>query len=105
MPWKETCVAEQRREFIEDMMRGAGSIKELCAKYGISEKTGHKWKGRFMEHGYAGLYDESRAPHASPSQLGEDAVVRIIAIRRAHPTWGPKKIKAIYEREIGRAHV
>ena len=79
-------------------MRGAGSVKELCAKYGISEKTGHKWKGRFMERGYAGLYDESRAPHSSPGQLGEDAVVRIIAIRNAHPTWGPKKIRALYER-------
>lgn len=98
MPWKETCVTEQRRKFIEDLMRGAGSVKELCAKYGISEKTGHKWKGRFMERGYAGLYDESRAPHSSPGQLGEDAVVRIIAIRNAHPTWGPKKIRALYER-------
>ena len=64
MPWKETSVLEQRRAFIEDVLAGRGSVRALCEKYGISEKTGHKWKRRFMESGLAGLADESRAPHS-----------------------------------------
>ena len=98
MPWKETSVFEQRKAFIEEVLDGKEPIKAICGKYGISEKTGHKWKRRFMESGIAGLADESRAPHSSPGQLGEDAVIRVIAIRQAHPTWGPKKIAALYGR-------
>ena len=98
MPWKETSVLEQRRAFIEDVLAGRGSVRALCEKYGISEKTGHKWKRRFMESGLAGLADESRAPHSSPAKLDEDAVIRVLGIRRAHPTWGPRKIAALYAR-------
>ena len=98
MPWKETSVLEQRRAFIEDVLAGRGSVRALCEKYGISEKTGHKWKRRFMESGLAGLADESRAPHSSPAKLDEDAVIRVLGIRRAHPAWGPRKIAALYAR-------
>ena len=98
MPWKETGVLEQRRAFIEDVLAGRGSVRALCEKCGISEKTGHKWKRRFMESGLAGLADESRAPHSSPAKLDEDAVIRVLGIGRAHPAWGPRKTAALYAR-------
>lgn len=98
MPWKETSVLEQRRAFIEDVLAGRGSVRALCEKHGISEKTGRKWKRRFMESGLAGLADEGRAPHSSPAKLDEDAVIRVLGIRRAHPAWGPRKIAALYAR-------
>ena len=97
MPWKETCVIDQRRAFIEDLLRGDDSIKELCCQYGISEKTGHKWRNRFMESGMRGLCDTSRAPHSSPTQLAEDTVIRVIRLREAHPRWGPKKLAVVYQ--------
>ena len=53
------------------------SFKGLCEKYGISEKTGHKWKNRFFEYGYAGICDRSRTPENSPSKLDEDMVIRV----------------------------
>lgn len=98
MPWKETCVFDQRKAFIEEFLSGKDGIKELCNKYGIAEKTGHKWKNRFMEHGLSGLHDSSKAPLNSPNQLDEDTVIRLLSIRSAHPTWGPKKIAVLYER-------
>ena len=98
MPWKETCVTDERRLFIEDFLAGQETIKELCKKYGISEKTGHKWKKRFMEKGISGLCDESRAPQNSPNQLDEDTVIRLLNIRTAHPSWGPKKLAVLYKR-------
>jgi transposase InsO family protein len=98
MPWKETCVVDQRREFIEDFLGGKAPLTVLCKKYGISEKTGHKWKSRFIENGMSGLYDESKAPKNSPAKLDEDAVIRVIALRQAHPSWGPKKLVEIYRK-------
>ena len=89
---------EQRKEFIGEYLKGAASFKELCVKYGVSEKTGHKWKNRFFEYGYSGLTDQSRAPQNSPNQLDEDTVIRLIKMRLAHPTWGSKKLAVLYEK-------
>lgn len=98
MPWKETCVMEQRKEFIKEYMKGTDNFKKLCERFGISEKTGHKWKNRFLEYGYSGLLDQSKAPINTPSQLDEDTVIRLIKMRSAHPTWGPKKLAVLYEK-------
>jgi transposase InsO family protein len=96
MAWKETCVLEQRTEFIKEYLAGCGSFKELCTRYGVSEKTGHKWKNRFLQYGFTGLNDQSKAPESSPGQLDEDTVIRLIKLRMAHPTWGAKKLAVLY---------
>lgn len=105
MAWKETCVMEQKKAFIQEYLTGKGNLKALCEKYGISEKTGHKWKNRFLEHGYEGLIDQSRAPENSPTQLDEDTVIRLIRLRTAHPTWGPKKLAVLYKKAYPQTNV
>lgn len=58
----QATVMEQRKEFIQEYLtRGKSDFKELCQKYGISEKTGHKCKNRFFEYGYTDL--ETGAEH------------------------------------------
>lgn len=96
MPWKETTVLDERKSFIDEFLNRDIDFKELCNKYNISEKTGHKWKNRFFQYGYSGLGDQSRTPYSSPTQLDEDTVIRLINIRTAHPRWGPKKIAVLY---------
>lgn len=96
MAWKETCILEQRMEFIKEYLSGDGRFKELCSTYGVSEKTGHKWKNRFLEQGFSGMGDQSRKPENSPDQLDEDTVIRLIKLRTAHPTWGAKKLAILY---------
>jgi len=98
MPWKETCAMEQKRAFINEYLQGVDNFKKLCERYEISEKTGHKWKNRFLEGGFAGLLDQSKAPSNSPSQLDEDTVIRLIKLRVVHPTWGPKKLAVLYSK-------
>lgn len=45
----QATVMEQRKEFIQEYLtRGKSDFKELCQKYGISEKTGHKFKNVFL---------------------------------------------------------
>lgn len=105
MAWKETCVLEQRTEFIKEFLQSRDSFKELCAKYGVSEKTGHKWKNRFLQYGFAGLHDQDKAPQTSPNQLDEDTVIRLIRLRTAHPTWGAKKLSVLYAKAYPDAEV
>ena len=60
MPWLETAPMEQCERFIADHRRSLYSMTELCARYGISRKTGYKWLDRFTEEG------TGRKPCASP---------------------------------------
>ena len=95
MPWKETNKMEQKELFIEEMLKKDKPFKHLCAQFGISEKTGYKWKNRFYEMGKAGLEEESRNPSHS-NQIDGDTAAELIRIKNAHSAWGPKKIRVIY---------
>jgi transposase InsO family protein len=77
------------------------NFRELCREYGISAKTGYKWKERFMAGGLGGLAEESRKPHGHSRELVEEVVCSIIRLKTAHPHWGPRKIRALYERKHG----
>ena len=98
MPWKETNAMKERRSFIEAMLKQDRPFCQLCQEYGISEKTGHKWKNRFYEQGFNGLSEESRAPRKHPNAIDGDTAAILIRLRNDHPTWGGKKLKAIYAR-------
>ena len=63
MPWKETCIMDQRIAFISCCLRDEAPMTELCAAFGISRNVGYKWLRRYRREGPAGLEDRSRAPH------------------------------------------
>ena len=92
MPWKESSVVDERKAFITAYLRKEYPFKTLCRGFGISRETGYKWVARFIDQGQAGLCDQSRAPHHTPHLLSEPVRNRILAVRRQHPTWGPKKL-------------
>ena len=98
MPWKETDKMEQKELFIKAMLANEKPFKHLCADFGISEKTGHKWKNRFYEQGKAGLYEQSRA-RLTQDMIDGDTAAELIRIKNAHLAWGPKKIREIYAKE------
>lgn len=76
-------------------------MTDLCLEYGVSRKTGHKiWK-RYQELGPAGLNDQSRAPKSTWNRMAAETAEAILALRRKHPTWGPLKLKAVLEEELG----
>ena len=89
---------DEKEKFIQEMLKKEKPFKQLCAEYGISEKTGHKWKNRFYEFGKAGLCEQSRAPVQHPNQIDGDTAAELICLKNAHPTWGPKKIRELYAR-------
>ncbi len=94
MPWLETSPMDQRARFIRDYRLGLYTMAELCARYGISRKTGYKWLARFDEAGRPGLQDRSRAPHHCPHRIPDEVAEVICDARRQHPSWGPEKLLA-----------
>ena len=96
MPWKETNVMEQKKEFVLEALKSEISFTSLCAKYCISPKTGYKWKQRFLERGFEGLEALSRKPKSHPEKLTEDEILAIIKIKRQKRNWGARKIREIY---------
>ena len=98
MPWKETDAMQEKRAFIDAMLKKSKPFLELCREYGISEKTGYKWRNRFLEKGYAGLEEESRSPQGHPNTIDGDTAAELIRLRLAHPSWGGKKLLALYQR-------
>jgi len=100
MPWKETQKMDQRMEFAMKALVHP-NFRELCREYGISAKTGYKWRERFVQHGLSGLNDLSRRPHRHAAELGEAVVCAMVRLKQAHPHWGPRKIQALYQRKHG----
>lgn len=90
-----------RMELIARLRRGE-KLAELCREYGISRKTGNKFRKRFEDQGAAGLNDFSRAPKFIPHKTPTELIELVVAERKDHPTWGPRKIKEILQRRLGR---
>jgi transposase InsO family protein len=102
MAWKETSPVEQRRQFILEVVRlkrgRTRTFAGLCAHFGISEKTGRKWRARFALQGAAGLADVSRRPHGNSRSVPGVLVARFVALKRRYPHWGPKTLREVYAR-------
>jgi len=47
MPWAETDPVDRREHFLADHQHRLYSMAELCARYGVSRKTGYKWLARY----------------------------------------------------------
>ena len=47
MPWKELSNMNLKKEFIMKSLEPLCNFTELCTEFGISTKTGYKWKERF----------------------------------------------------------
>ena len=96
MPWKEASPVDQRTQFIADYLRESLSLSELCRMYAVSRKTGYKWIDRYLRQGPAGLEERSRRPGRSPNQTSEEIVAALLEARRHHPSWGGKKLLALF---------
>ncbi len=94
MPWRETCVMEERMKFVCDCLFGEIAMAEICRRHGVSRRTGYKWLSRYRRDGLAGLQDLSRAPHCHPDRVAEEIAAAVLSVRRRHKTWGPRKVRA-----------
>jgi putative transposase len=105
MPWQEMSSMNQRLQFITDHQRGLYGMAELCARYGISRKTGYKWLARYAAEGACGLGERSHAPHVCPHRIAEEMADLLVATRETHPSWGPAKLLQYLARRQMRVRV
>jgi len=96
---------DQRTEFVLRVLRNAERFGDVCKEYGISRKTGYKWKERFLAEGLSGLGDASRRPKTSPQELGEGLVCQILKLKLAHLGWGARKLRAVLERTVAKGEL
>jgi transposase InsO family protein len=83
----------ERLEFIQACLDRTERIVDICDRFGISEKTGHKLLERFRAEGPAALADRSHAPHRQPLRMSTEVEARIIALRRRYPGYGAEKLR------------
>jgi transposase InsO family protein len=85
--------------FVMAVREGHEPFAAICRRFGTSRKSGYKWLERYEEEGIEGLSDRSRAPHHHPHAVAEHIFEQCLAVRRAHPSWGPVKVRAYLERK------
>jgi hypothetical protein len=89
MPWKETCVMDERAELVLAAREENRNMAALCREFGISRKTGYKWMERYEAEGLVGLKDLSRRPHKIPHET-KPMSCGDRQDSHTYPSWGPK---------------
>lgn len=98
MPWKETCVMDEKIKFIADWLTENYSLSELSEKYMVSRKTLYKWIDRYDNQGLEGLLARSSAPLNRPRTTPKDIAATILATKSKYTRWGPRKLIAFLKR-------
>ena len=98
---RELAVAELRYRAVLEALDGA-TVTEVARRYGVSRQSVHGWLVRYAaQGGVVNLADRSSRPRSCPHQISPQVEARVLAIRDAHPGWGPDRI--VYE--LGRRGV
>ncbi len=101
MPWKNVTYMEEITRFVMLAQTDRFTITDLCEQFGISRKTGYKHLERYALQGLKGLQPRSHRPHSSPQRTDAAVEELILAERRLHRTWGPKKLQHVLQRKHG----
>lgn len=94
MSLRVVTMSELRLEVLLEPERTGQSVAEVCRRRGISRETFYAYKRRYDLEGAAGLEPRSRQPTRSPAQIDVDLEVKICEMRKDHPRWGARRIRA-----------
>jgi len=97
MPWTQIDPMSERLRFVLALRKHRSTFSSLCTVFGVAPKTGYKWLHQFEASGVAGLQDRSRRPKSNGRAISAAVGKRLVELRHAHPTWGPKKLIAWLE--------
>lgn len=101
MAWKNVTPMEEIIRFVMLAQSARFTVTELCEQFGISRKTGYKHLARYAAGGLKGLATRSHRPHEFPQRTDAAVEGLILADRRLHRTWGPKKLHKVLEVKHG----
>jgi hypothetical protein len=92
MPWTETDSMTERLQCMAAYLNHLDSMPERCERVGIRRHPGDTWVRRSPAEGWAGLQEQSRAPHRGPHRLPEAVEAVLVAAKHAPLLWGPRTI-------------
>jgi transposase InsO family protein len=98
MPWKGVTMNEERLRFLQDHQLGCYSVSDLAERFSVSRQTAHKWIRRAKKYGETGFHELSRRPYNSPSQTDPATAQELVTLRKAHPSWGARKLLDLLHR-------
>ncbi|HLC03448.1 MAG TPA: helix-turn-helix domain-containing protein [Anaerolineales bacterium] len=103
MPWRGVTVNEERQRFFQEYKLGYYSVSDLADRFSVSRQTADKWIRRHRLFGDTGFHELSRRPYNSPSQTDPDTAQELATLRKAHPSWGARKLlDLIHHRDASR---
>jgi transposase len=95
----ELAVVEQRYQAVREVLDGA-PVTVVARRFGVARQTVHEWSRRYAaDGGLANLADRSSRPRSYPPQMPAATEARVVALRLAHPVWGPARIRWQLEQE------
>src|SRR5258708_29509032 len=101
MAWKTVTPMEEIIRFVMLARSARFTVTELCEQFGISRKTGYKHLDRYAADGLQGLALRSHRPLRFPQRTDAAVEALVLAERRPHRTWGPKKLHKVLEVKHG----
>lgn len=88
----ELRLVEQRYKAVCEVLDGA-TVTDVAMRNGVVRQTVHDWLRRYAADGIAGLADKTSKPATCPHQMSPALEVRVVELRKAHPSWGPRRIR------------
>jgi transposase InsO family protein len=84
---------DEKASFILEWESGESTVKALCESFGISRTLAYRYISRYLDHGLAGLVEQSRAPQRVWNRTAEELEQAIIQLRRDKPRRGALKLR------------
>ena len=82
MPWKEIKPMDQKIKFVLKTFDKNVNFTRLCKEFGISTKTGYKWRQRFIEGGVPALEDRPKTPLENSRSVHPQIIYDIVKIKQ-----------------------
>lgn len=90
---RELSVSEQRYRAVLEVVAEGRTITEVAVQWRVSRQTLHAWLARYEQGGLEALGDRSRRPASCPHQMAGRVEAVVLELRRAHPYWGPRRLR------------
>jgi len=94
MALRVVTMEELKLQVLYEPERTGESVAEVCRRRGISRETFYLYRRRYLEEGLAGLEPRPKRPRVSPGRIDPLLEAEICELRRRHPRWGARRIRA-----------
>ena len=94
-------MVEQRYKAVLAVISDGETVTDVAARFGVRRQTVHEWLARYEGGGLVALVDRSHRPRSCPHQMASAVEVAVLELRRAHPSWGPRRLRfELAQREL-----